>query len=875
MMESVSRPARPERVLQRRYRVVRSLGRGGLGAVYLCDDLRLPSKQWALKQMHNPQPALYDKFRETFEREAAFLASLRHPSLPLIVDFFEEDDAAYLVMEYVQGENLALHIRRQGPLSEAVAFHYGLQIADVLSFLHGRKPPLIFRDLKPENVMLTPESTIKLIDFGLARRFVPGKRSDTLPSGSVGYAAPEQWEDLSQTDARSDIYSWGATIAHLVSGKIPSPVFPLSSLRGMEPPISEAGRAILARCVKARPAERYADAALLAREVRRHLDGQIEAEEVERPDHGESLTETDRFDPLVERQHPRSMIADPRSRTPESRTPIADFPSPIADPRPPISDLQSPPPDFRAPISDLRPLTSDPRLPIPEYRRRATDRAEYDATPWRRESFRTAVVPFVLLLLATLAFVNAIAVTLPRHQARSVGSASPPPIPPGQADNAGVGPYQMRTVTGRQAEVGRKLYEAGRLEEAIEALEREIMVAPYDAEAHILRQNAYILETHAPCIRIPFISSLSGVDGSDAYAELYGAALAQTEINHKGGVGGRKILIDVYDDRSSMTQCLQIMERLLNDKNTLFVVGPYSSQNTLAVAPLFNNARVDLIAPVASAQGVWHAGRYVLVGGESTDHRVRAMARYIVRSGARRVAIMADVSRYLSVDMLTSFQDEVRSTGVQVLNLPPFDENASAFPAQADAILQLHPDAVFIAEYHPQTVARIVGDLRARGVTTPIGSQAIPFMRELVEADADRMNGHLLAGYFHPDMRTAAARTFMSSFRATFGDVTPTHVTVTTYDVMNAVFQALHACSKDGRLPSRQALHAYLRSQVFKGVAGRFALGRRLDARPLWLMEVRNGRFRLLDTDRGEAPRPDASPRPRAETPRGPLPTPE
>ena len=233
-----------ERIIQKRYRVLRTLGRGGLGAVYLCDDLRLPGRQWAVKQMNSPHPDMFDRFRATFVSEAETLSQLRHPNLPDISDFFEEEGQLYLVMEYVDGENLAEHVRRRGALDEREAFRIGRTLLGILAYLHQHQPPIIFRDLKPENVMITRTGRVKLIDFGLARRFAPDKRADTLPSGSVGYAAPEQWEDSGQTDARSDIYAWGATLVYLLTGKIPSPVFPMAGLRE-DTRLSQAARSIL------------------------------------------------------------------------------------------------------------------------------------------------------------------------------------------------------------------------------------------------------------------------------------------------------------------------------------------------------------------------------------------------------------------------------------------------------------------------------------------------------------------------------------------------------------------------------------------------------------------------------------------------------
>ena len=201
--------------MMNRYRVVRFVGRGGMGAVYLCEDLRLPGKQWALKEMILHDPGVAEQVRDSFQREAQFLAGLRHRSLPLIVDVFSIEDRQYLVMEFIHGETLAQRVENQGVPSDTTALSWALELAQVLDYLHRQDRPIIFRDLKPENIIITDDGHVKVIDFGLARHFEPGKRRDTQASGTVGYAPPEQWEDSGQSDPRSDIYSLAATLFYV------------------------------------------------------------------------------------------------------------------------------------------------------------------------------------------------------------------------------------------------------------------------------------------------------------------------------------------------------------------------------------------------------------------------------------------------------------------------------------------------------------------------------------------------------------------------------------------------------------------------------------------------------------------------------------
>ena len=245
-----------------RYRVVSILGQGGMGAVYLAEDQYLFGKRWALKEFVDTFSNPVDRANaiKQFEQEARILVSLSHTNLPHVADYFTEGGRQYLVMEYVDGDPLATLLQAsKGGLSEAQVIDWAAQLCDVLAYLHSQKPqPIIFRDLKPANIMLARSGQIKLIDFGIARLFDATKRTDTLKMGTVGYAAPEQYAGHGQTDARSDIYALGATLHHLLTGRDPSMqpfIFP--ACRTLKSTVSPVLEAVVARAVQLDPAQRF------------------------------------------------------------------------------------------------------------------------------------------------------------------------------------------------------------------------------------------------------------------------------------------------------------------------------------------------------------------------------------------------------------------------------------------------------------------------------------------------------------------------------------------------------------------------------------------------------------------------------------------
>ncbi len=212
-------------LLNKRYRILKLVGTGGMGAVYKAEDTRFGDRPVAVKEMRQSSlsPQELEIATEQFKIEANMLARLQHASLPRIYEHFLEGNRWYLVMDFIDGETLDERLRRTPgrklPPPEVVEI--GIQLCEVLDYLHKLQPPVIFRDLKPSNVMLTHEGHLYLIDFGIARIFKPGQAKDTKAYGSIGYSAPEQF-DREQTTDQADIYSLGITLHEMLSGSIPA-----------------------------------------------------------------------------------------------------------------------------------------------------------------------------------------------------------------------------------------------------------------------------------------------------------------------------------------------------------------------------------------------------------------------------------------------------------------------------------------------------------------------------------------------------------------------------------------------------------------------------------------------------------------------------
>jgi serine/threonine protein kinase len=271
------------KVLNGRYEIVRRIGGGGMGAVYLAKDRNLGEASRAVKEMieSHIDDAQHEKAIADFKRESLLLTELEHPSIPTVYDYFYDDQSErfYLVMKFIPGSDLSSKLRHAagGRIDELTVTEWGIQVADVLEYLHTRPQPIIYRDLKPANLMIDSNNNrIMLIDFGIAR-WVNKKEKGVTAVGTMGYAPPELFSG--QADARVDIYSLGATLFHLLTGSDPQDnpllIFDFTKNprpRQINPALSTEIERILTRAVEYKPEHRFQSGAELRDTLAGHLE---------------------------------------------------------------------------------------------------------------------------------------------------------------------------------------------------------------------------------------------------------------------------------------------------------------------------------------------------------------------------------------------------------------------------------------------------------------------------------------------------------------------------------------------------------------------------------------------------------------------------
>lgn len=250
-------------LVDNKYKILSEVGHGGMSVVYLAINERA-NKTWAVKEIRKDGVCDFEAVKQGLVVETDMLKRLNHDHLPSIIDVIDSEDSFLIVMDYIEGQSLQNVLKESGAQPQDLVVKWGIQLCDVLGYLHSREPAIIYRDMKPSNVMLKPNGDITLIDFGTAREFKNRAMvEDTTCLGTRGYAAPEQFGGRGQTDARTDIYCLGATLYHLLTGHSPAePPYEIKPLRYWNPAFAGSGlEYIINKCCQQDPEHRYQNCA--------------------------------------------------------------------------------------------------------------------------------------------------------------------------------------------------------------------------------------------------------------------------------------------------------------------------------------------------------------------------------------------------------------------------------------------------------------------------------------------------------------------------------------------------------------------------------------------------------------------------------------
>lgn len=264
-------------IIDGKYKILNEIGHGGMSTVYLAINEKA-NKPWAVKEIRKSCRKDFQMIRQSLLMEVELLKKLKHPNLPSIIDVIDEKENIMIVMDYIEGNTLEKVLSEQGAQKQETVIEWAIQLCDVLDYLHTRNPAVIYRDMKPSNVMLKSDGSVILIDFGIAREYKERNVADTICLGTQGYAAPEQFGNMGQTDARTDIYCLGATMYHLVTGHNPSePPYEMYPITYWNPELSTGLEQIILKCTCKNPNDRYQSARELKYALQHYRDMDITA----------------------------------------------------------------------------------------------------------------------------------------------------------------------------------------------------------------------------------------------------------------------------------------------------------------------------------------------------------------------------------------------------------------------------------------------------------------------------------------------------------------------------------------------------------------------------------------------------------------------
>lgn len=265
-------------VIDGKYKILNEIGHGGMSNVYLAINEKA-NKPWAVKEVRKSVNRNFDLLRQSLIMETDLLKKLRHPNLPSIIDVIDSDENFLIVMDYIEGNTLERLLAEEGAQPQEKVADWAIQLCDVLEYLHTRRTPVIYRDMKPSNIMLKSDGSVVLIDFGTAREFKEKNVEDTTCLGTQGYAAPEQFGGMGQTDARTDIYCLGATLYHLVTGHNPSePPYEMHPITKWNSRLSTGLEHIITKCTRKNPDDRYQTASELRYDLEHYHDLEVQAQ---------------------------------------------------------------------------------------------------------------------------------------------------------------------------------------------------------------------------------------------------------------------------------------------------------------------------------------------------------------------------------------------------------------------------------------------------------------------------------------------------------------------------------------------------------------------------------------------------------------------
>ncbi len=747
-----SRTLAPNEKLQNgRYAIEKILGQGGMGAALLARDTRVSNKLVVIKELisDNTDPEKRKEDVRNFEREVETVASIDHPLVPNVTDYFQEGTRAFMVQEYVAGENLEDHMERiNQPMPEREVLSYASQVLDILDYLSQQTPPIVHRDIKPANIIIgAKDKRAHLVDFGIARadENKNAKRKQTSALGTPGYAPPEQYQG--NADGRSDLYALAATIHHLVTNRDPRnyPPFAYPSARSLNPKLSPALDSVLTKALAIDVNKRYQTAADMKRDV----------------------------DNILARAF--NTAGDTSSYVLGTSGPIAATPPITPRPQP---ARQAPRP-VQQPAVQPRQAQPAPRPVIVPPSQQAGMYANQPAQPPRRNN-NTFIrnLGLLLLVLALIALISFVAPGLLKSRNTTTtgtgGSANTPTAGSGftvpasgigvqnyKGDAIGIsdgsfafdtsgqgGQYKTQAASNfnTDSQAAATLYR-----QAISSDSKDAESAIYLEDQRAVSTKKYVTFVVATLLA-PNNNLRVGQD------DLQGAYVAQREYNTNAKLnGGYMVRLLVASSGSKKEYANQVAQQIVqlakSDKTFVGVMGWPFSSHTLSAYQTLQGASIPMVSQSASDDTLTGASQYFFRVAPSNKSQGIAGAQYAETTlKAKNVVLFFDPSDPYSQSLANDFRRKFEGDGNKIVALEQYKVGApgSVLDKMNDA-LSKNPDLIYFSGFAAD-VSTLVTNLPASNNILVLGGDAL---YQLGGYDANSKAGFTrlrFTGFFYPDV---------------------------------------------------------------------------------------------------------------------------
>ncbi len=776
-------------IIKGEYKVIKVIGNGGMGSIYLCAEVKESNKKWALKEMRltQIQAEMQEKATKHFEMEAEILSRLNHLNLPTVKEYFKENGNYYLVMEFIEGEDLGKLLDRSAtPFSEELVLKWGTQIATALYFLHIQKPhPIIYRDLKPSNIIVTPEGNIKLIDFGIARFFQPGKKKDTIQMGSLGYAPPEQFGE-GQTDERSDIYSLGVTLHQLLTKRDPAEAdnpFKIPLVRTMNKDVSIELERIIQRSTQFEAIRRYQKVSELKRDLKSLYDEKLRK--------SRQMPQAPQL-PVSVQPPTIAISAVEMERLPGHGKPQDVQYSHPGKPGENVIEKKEASKDSEVSKDKIKEAGKDSN----EEKLDKGDEKQEKKIPYRAKKKKSLLATtFIIILFISLPVL--LYYLKPPWAIKylsfipSFHSVSLPEVTPSPA---------VETLNLKEQALSK--YNDGNFSEATGLINESLKNFPADPEAMIIKSNIELAVQGNDKFSLGLIVSGKGKYTYDGEDMMKGAFLAQKEINSNLGVRGKMLKVDIINDFSDVNLAFNSMSRIKSDNFTAFI-GPDDYNVYMSVAPLFKTSGMLQFTPCLSMINNQKDRPFTF--GLSPDIRSELKAIYKLIYGKlnkKKIATIYDIQNPYFFELNYIFKEEILSKERTIINDVLVREDSIREQKEINRILDslaISKPEVILFFSSPYLIKQLATEIRKKDKDVIFVTGHWAMSGQLISKENDVTEGLLCLCPLLKDEEG-----FVKKYREVFSD-SITLRAIQVYDTLILLKEAINA-----RGFRREAIRSYL-----------------------------------------------------------------